>query len=122
MEQALIKADPYAINSEVRPNTASIVYKQEKFRWEDRNWIDKRKRRNIYESPMNIYEVHLGSWKRKDGEFLTYEELAEELPKYVKEMGYTHVEFMPLIEYPLDASWGYQGIGYYSLTIKIWNN
>lgn len=112
------KSDPYAIRSELRPNTASIVYEAKKFTWEDKNWIAKRKRRNKLTSPMNIYEMHIGSWKLKDGKFLTYDELAEELPKYVKEMGYTHVEFMPLVEYPLDASWGYQGVGYFSLTSR----
>lgn len=118
-DNIVYKADPYAICSEVRPNTASIVYKPEKFTWEDRNWIAKRKRRNLFTTPMNIYEVHLGSWKRKeDGSFYTYDELAEMLPEYVEEMGYTHIEFMPLIEYPLDASWGYQGVGYFSLTSR----
>ena len=118
-DNVVYKADPYAICSEVRPNTASIVYKPEKFTWEDRNWIAKRKRRNLFTTPMNIYEVHLGSWKRKeDGSFYTYDELADMLPEYVEEMGYTHIEFMPLIEYPLDASWGYQGVGYFSLTSR----
>ncbi|MDY4077933.1 MAG: 1,4-alpha-glucan branching protein GlgB [Clostridium sp.] len=118
-DNVVYKADPYAICSEVRPNTASIVYKPEKFTWEDKNWIAKRKRRNFFTTPMNIYEVHLGSWKRKeDGSFYTYDELADMLPEYVEEMGYTHVEFMPLVEYPLDASWGYQGVGYFSLTSR----
>ena len=118
-DNIVYKADPYAICSEVRPNTASIVCKPEKFTWEDRNWIAKRKRRNLFTTAMNIYEVHLGSWKRKeDGSFYTYDELANMLPEYVEEMGYTHVEFMPLIEYPLDASWGYQGVGYFSLTSR----
>lgn len=118
-DNIVYKADPYAIRSEVRPNTASIVCKPEKFTWEDRNWIAKRKRRNLFTTAMNIYEVHLGSWKRKeDGSFYTYDELANMLPEYVEEMGYTHVEFMPLIEYPLDASWGYQGVGYFSLTSR----
>ncbi len=67
---------------------------------------------------MNIYELHLGSWKRKDGEFMTYEEISEVLVEYIKEMGYTHVEFMPINEHPLDASWGYQGVGYYSVTSR----
>ena len=118
-DNVVYKADPYARCSEVRPNTASIVYKPEKFTWEDRNWIAKRKRRNLFTTPMNIYEIHLGSWKRKeDGSFYTYDELADMLPEYVEEMGYTHIEFMPLIEYPLDASWGYQGVGYFSLTSR----
>ncbi|MGL4773363.1 MAG: 1,4-alpha-glucan branching protein GlgB [Clostridium sp.] len=112
------KGDPYAIYSELRPNTASIAYKQEKYKWNDLGWIKKRKNINIYESPVNIYEVHLGSWKTNDGEFLTYSELSKTLPSYVKEMGYTYVELLPLVEHPLDASWGYQGIGYYSLTSR----
>ena len=112
------KADPYAIRSELRPNTASIVTKFEDYIWKDREWIDKRNKTNIYEIPINIYEVHLGSWKTKNGEYLTYKELAEELPEYLYEMGYTHIELMPLIEHPLDASWGYQAVGYYSATSR----
>ena len=114
------KADPYAFKSEVRPNTASVIIdeKKNKYKWNDRSWMAKRRKYNMYESPINIYEMHLGSWKTKNGKFLTYEELAEELPKYLKEMSYTHVELMPLTEYPLDASWGYQTTGYYSLTSR----
>ena len=112
------KADPYAFKSEVRPNTASIVADNTKYKWNDRSWMMKRKRFNMYESPINIYEVHLGSWKRKNNEFMTYREIADELPKYVSEMGYTHVEILPIIEHPLDASWGYQAVGYYSVTSR----
>jgi len=113
------KSDPYAIKSELRPNNASIICTPEKFKWEDKTWVSKNKKVNVYETPMNIYEVHLGSWKTKEnGDFLTYEEVAQELPKYVKEMGYTHVEIMPIVEHPLDASWGYQGTGYYSPTSR----
>ena len=119
--KGVYKADPYALLSEVRPNTASIVKEDIKFKWTDRKWINRRNKTNVYESPINIYEVHLGSWKTKDGEFLTYTELAEKLPEYVVEMGYTHVELMPLVEHPLDASWGYQGIGYYSPTSRYGN-
>lgn len=115
------KSDPYAICSELRPNTASIVYKPERFKWDDRSWITKRKRKNIYESPINIYEMHMGSWKTNGEEYLTYDELSEVLPEYIETMGYTHVEFMPLVEHPLDASWGYQGIGYYSATSRYGN-
>lgn len=116
------KSDPYAIQSEVRPNNASIVYEPLKFKWSDRKWINKRNKVNCLEQPINIYEVHLGSWKKnEDGEFLTYEEIGEKLPDYLKEMGYTHVEFMPLVEHPLDASWGYQGTGYYSPTSRYGN-
>ena len=119
--EVVFKSDPYAIMSEVRPNTASIVYKKERFKWTDRNWNLRRSRKKIYESPINIYEMHVGSWKRNHGEFLTYDELADELPDYLENMHYTHVEFMPLVEYPLDASWGYQGTGYYSLTSRYGN-
>ena len=116
------KSDPYAIQSELRPNNASVLYESDKYKWNDKKWLMKQKKVNIFESPINIYEVHLGSWKRKDnGEFLTYEELSEELPKYVKDMGYTHVEIMPIVEHPLDASWGYQGTGYYSPTTRYGN-
>lgn len=116
------KADPYAIQSELRPNTASIVYKPKNYKWNDKAWIDKRSKINVLEQPINIYEVHLGSWKKsKDGEFLTYEEISELLPEYAKEMGFTHVEFMPIVEHPLDASWGYQGTGYYSATSRYGN-
>ena len=118
-EKGDYKADPYAIQSELRPDSASIVYEAKNFKWNDQKWINQRNKINVLEEPLNIYEVHLGSWKtNKDGEFLTYEEIAEELPKYVKEMGYTHVEIMPLVEHPLDASWGYQGTGYYSPTSR----
>jgi len=113
------RADPYAIQTELRPDSASIVYEPKTFKWNDQKWIHQRNKMNVLEQPLNIYEIHLGSWKRKeDGEFLTYEEISEELPKYVKEMGYTHVEIMPLVEHPLDASWGYQGTGYYSPTSR----
>ena len=117
--KAVLKADPYGIYSEVRPNTASILCEKTKIRWSDKKWLNKREETNYFESPMNIYELHLGSWKRKEeDEFLSYDELSVVLPKYVKEMGYTHVEFMPLNEHPLDASWGYQVTGYYSVTSR----
>lgn len=119
--KTFLKSDPYAFYSELRPNTASIVCSNEKYKWTDKKWINKRKRINPYKSPMNIYEIHLGSWMMKDNKYLTYLELAKILPKYVHEMGYTHVELMPLCEHPLDASWGYQGIGYYSITSRYGN-
>ncbi len=121
--QHTYKADPYAFRSELRPNTASLVIdeKKDKYKWNDRSWMTKRRRYNMYENPINIYEMHLGSWKRKSGEFLTYRELADELPKYLKDMSYTHVELMPLMEHPLDASWGYQITGYYSTTTRYGN-
>ncbi|MCR4943175.1 MAG: 1,4-alpha-glucan branching protein GlgB [Clostridium sp.] len=113
------KSDPYGVQSEIRPNNASVIYDQTRYKWNDKKWQMKQKKVNVFESPINIYEVHLGSWKRKDnGDFLTYEELSKELPKYVKDMGYTYVEIMPILEHPLDASWGYQGTGYYSPTTR----
>ncbi|MDK0897574.1 1,4-alpha-glucan branching protein GlgB [Clostridium perfringens] len=112
------KADPYAFKSELRPNTASVLTKIKSFRWGDKRWLNKREKEGLDNKTMNIYELHLGSWKRKDGEFMTYEEISEVLVEYIKEMGYTHVEFMPINEHPLDASWGYQGVGYYSVTSR----
>ncbi len=112
------KADPYAFKSELRPNTASVLTKIKNFRWGDKRWLNKREKEGLDNKPMNIYELHLGSWKRKDGEFMTYEEISDILAEYIKEMGYTHVEFMPINEHPLDASWGYQGVGYYSVTSR----
>ncbi|MDM0959058.1 1,4-alpha-glucan branching protein GlgB [Clostridium perfringens] len=112
------KADPYAFKSELRPNTASVLTKIKSFRWGDKRWLNKREKEGLDNKPMNIYELHLGSWKRKDGEFMTYEEISELPVEYIKEMGYTHVEFMPINEHPLDASWGYQGVGYYSVTSR----
>lgn len=115
----VLKSDPYGVYSEVRPNTASVLCEKTKIRWTDKKWLNKRKETNYFESPMNIYELHLGSWKRKeDNKFMSYEELSNILPKYVKDMGYTHVELMPLNEHPLDASWGYQATGYYSVTSR----
>lgn len=113
----VMKADPYAFYSEIRPNTASIVYDVPKFRWADKRWLNKRT--TGLNKPINIYEVHLGSWKRGiHGEWLNYRDSAMMLCDYLKEMNYTHVEIMPLNEYPLDASWGYQATGYYSVTSR----
>lgn len=113
----VLKADPFARKSEVRPDTASIITAKSNFKWTDNIWW-KRCDREHYKKPINVYEMHLGSWKTKEGRFYTYDELAEELPKYILEMGYTHVEFMPLAEHPLDKSWGYQGTGFYSPTSR----
>ena len=112
------KSDPYAVFSELRPNTASIVREEIKYRWLDKKWINNREKGNLKKEPMNIYEMHLGSWKRNDGEFLTYSDLKDVLPEYLKSMNYTHVEFMPLTEYPFDGSWGYQATGYYAATSR----
>ncbi|MGL4912558.1 MAG: 1,4-alpha-glucan branching protein GlgB [Romboutsia sp.] len=109
-----LKSDPYAFFSEIRPNTASIVYDLDKYQWKDEKWQIKKENIIHNQIPMNIYEVHLGSWKRKwDGEFFSYEELYEMID-YVKDMGYTHIEILPITEHPLDQSWGYQTVGYYS--------
>ncbi|MEG1409202.1 MAG: 1,4-alpha-glucan branching protein GlgB [Terrisporobacter sp.] len=113
-----LKSDPYAFLSEKRPNTASVVFDIDDYKWSDKNWIEKREKNTYNDKPMNIYEVHLGSWKRKwDGEFFCYDELYEMID-YVHDMGYTHIEIMPITEHPLDMSWGYQTIGYYSATSR----
>jgi 1,4-alpha-glucan branching enzyme len=115
----LLKADPYAFYAEKRPNTASVVVNLMPFSWDDEEWLNKRAQKDIYKSPLNIYEVHMGSWRRReDGGFLTYAELADLLPKYAKDMGYTHIELMPIMEHPLDASWGYLITSYYAVTSR----
>ena len=117
----IYKSDPYALESELRPGSASIIHKPQKVKWDDSSWMTKRKRKNYYNSPMNIYEVHLGSWRTKGGGFLSFDDLVDMLPQYVEKMGYTHVEIMPLVEHPLDESWGYQGTGYFSVTSRYGN-
>ncbi len=114
------KTDPYGVFTEMRPRTASIVVDLDTYEWDDDDWMNARASANPLEQPMNIYEVHLGSWKRKtDGlEWLTYTELADDLVTYVKDMGYTHVELMPIAEHPLDMSWGYQVTGYFAATSR----
>lgn len=113
----LYKADPFAFYSELRPMTASIVYEDDNFKWTDSKWLKKRAATPPYDKPMLIYEVHPGSWKtHSDGSYLNYRELADELCDYLAELGYTHVEFMPVTEYPYDGSWGYQVSGFFSPT------
>ncbi|WP_417383666.1 1,4-alpha-glucan branching protein GlgB [Gimesia sp.] len=114
------KCDPYAFYSELRPKTASIVYDLENFPWQDDAWLEKRATTNWHDQPITIYEVHLGSWKRpKDGrQFFTYRELAKQLVEYVQQMGYTHIQLMPITEHPFDGSWGYQTTGYFSPTSR----
>jgi len=117
----LEKADPYAFYSEIRPKSASIVYNIDGYAWNDDKWMAEREHYNALDAPMAMYEVHLGSWMRVPEEgnrYLTYKELAQELTEYVKDMGYTHIQLMPVTEHPLDASWGYQTIGYFAPTSR----
>jgi 1,4-alpha-glucan branching enzyme len=113
------KADPVAFAAEMRPNNASVVWDINKYQWQDSEWMAMRADEQSPDSPMSIYEVHLGSWRRKNGwEWLTYQELAEELVSYVKEMGFTHIELLPIAEHPFDGSWGYQVTGFFAPTSR----
>ncbi len=117
----LVKSDPHAFRSEVPPRTGSIVCDIDGYAWGDGEWMEARRARNLLESPMAVYEVHLGSWRRNASEgnrYLTYRELAETLVPYVKEMGYTHLELLPVAEHPFDGSWGYQPLGYFAPTAR----
>lgn len=115
-----LKSDPYANAAELRPNNASVVADLTGFAWTDQKWMEERKNANLKESPMFVYEMHLGSWRKpEDGRlFYNYRELAPMIAGYVKEMGYTHVELMPVMEHPFDGSWGYQVTGYYAPTAR----
>ena len=120
----LSKADPLATYSEIRPKNASIVFDINHYKWNDEAWLKQRENTNTYDRPMSIYEVHLGSWRRKGengSQFLSYRELADYMVPYVSNMGFTHVEFMPLCEHPLDASWGYQITGLFAPTSRFGN-
>ena len=114
-----LKADPYGFGAEMRPKNASVVRKIDDFTWSDADWRSKRKAKHAVDAPISIYEVHLGSWQRgEDNRFLTYDELADQLIPYVKEMGFTHIELLPITEYPFDGSWGYQPIGLFAATAR----
>ncbi len=118
-DYARLKADPYAFMQETNGKTASIIYDIEGYEWKDQSFLEYRKNKNNYESPINIYEVNLGSWKKQsDCSYYTYKMLADELVPYVVKMGYTHIEIMPITEYPFDGSWGYQVTGYFAPTSR----
>ena len=120
--RTFLKADPYAFQAEFRPGTASVTADIEGFKWSDSQWLKAREQADLLKEPISIYEVHIGSWKKKDRPekdgFYTYREAAKELADYVSSMGYTHVELMGIAEHPLDASWGYQVTGYYAPTSR----
>ena len=116
-----VKSDPYAVFAQHGIQTASLVYDLGRYQWADADWMQQRAQHDLYHAPMSAYEVHLGSWKRKtneDGRWLSYLELADELIPYVKDLGFTHIELMPVSEHPFDGSWGYQVTGYYAPTSR----
>lgn len=117
--QLLVKTDPYGQQFEFRPQTAAIVTSEDSYQWRDQEWMEQRPHRNWLHEPMSIYEVHLGSWQRDArGNFINYRDLAKQLVEYVKNMGFTHIELLPITEHPLDISWGYQTTGYFAPTSR----
>ncbi|NOU21813.1 MAG: 1,4-alpha-glucan branching protein GlgB [Methyloglobulus sp.] len=117
--EVLLKTDPYGQQFEFRPNTSSIVVNENSYEWFDQQWLAERSRRNWLREPMSIYEIHLGSWRRdKLGNFLNYRAMADQLVEYIKRLGFTHIELLPITEHPFDASWGYQTTGYFAPTSR----
>ena len=115
----LLKSDPFAFFNQHGKSTASLVYDLERYTWSDAEWMEARQKKNWPQSPISIYEVHLGSWRRKEGNRqLTYLELADTLLPYVLDMGYTHIELLPVAEHPFEGSWGYQVTNYYAPTSR----
>ncbi len=118
-DEIVVKTDPYGQQFEFRPKTSSIVVKEDNYHWQDYKWMAQRLKYDWLHQPLSVYEVHLGSWRRDaQGNFLTYKELAEQLVDYVKELGFTHIELLPITEHPLDISWGYQTTGYFAPTSR----
>ena len=118
-DELAFKADPYAFHAETRPSNGSKVYDIEHYKWSDSAWVKAQQKKDVINSPINIYELHAGSWKMKEGDIpYNYSELADELIPYIKEMGYTHLELLPITEYPFDGSWGYQVSGYFAPTSR----
>ena len=114
-----MRADPYGFEMELRPSNGSKLRNLSEYQWNDSGWMESRKEKIPYRQPRNIYEMHLGTWRRgENGQILNYAEIADQLVPYLQDMGYTHVEFMPVMEHPFDGSWGYQVIGYYAPTSR----
>jgi 1,4-alpha-glucan branching enzyme len=116
--ERVLKADPYALMSELRPATASVLANIDRFQWQDAIWMEERRRRNVQSFPMNIYELHLGSWRKHGDSFLNYREIAHALAVYCLDMGFNYIELLPIQEHPLDESWGYQVSGFYATTSR----